>query len=159
MSRVEKLDNEELFAEIKTGLSTTSGLKQYEKQKLSSLYNQFRALDMFGLTPADKTKLGWVAANWMTILDYVNKVYVPPKFAPSTLRGYIEAIANTLLAVDKSQYKNVVRPLYNTGLSMQQIIDKGREESTMTAGDEEFRAVRRPCEGARTSICRVDETA
>ena len=132
MSRVEKLDNEEIFAEIKTGLSTTSGLAQYEKQKLSSLYNQFRALDMFSLTPADKTQLGWVAANWMAILDYVNKTYVPPKFAPSTLRGYIEAIANTLLAVDKSKYKNVVRPLFNTGLSMQQIIDKGREESTMT---------------------------
>ena len=103
MSRVEKLDNEEIFAEIKTGLSTTSGLAQYEKQKLSSLYNQFRALDMFSLTPADKTQLGWVAANWMAILDYVNKTYVPPKFAPSTLRGYIEAIANTLLAVDKSK--------------------------------------------------------
>ena len=41
MSRVEKLDNEELFAEIKTGLSTISGLKQYEKQKLVRSANVF----------------------------------------------------------------------------------------------------------------------
>ena len=154
MARVEKLNNEEIFGEIKT----TSGLKTYEKQKHSSLFNQFRALGMFDLTPADKMQLAWVGQNWLAILDYVNKTYVPPKFAPSTLRGYVEAIANILLAQDKIKYKNVVRPLYNSGLSiqqeidkgkmkyktvvvcplfnsglsMQQVIDKGREESTMT---------------------------
>ena len=132
MARVEKLDNEELFGEIKTNLKTTASLKPYEKQKHSSLFNQFRALGMFDLTPADKMQLAWVGQNWLAILDYVNKTYVPPKFAPSTLRGYVEAIANILLAQDKIKYKNVVRPMYNSGLSIQQVIDKGREESTMT---------------------------
>ena len=59
-------------------------------------------------------------------------MYVPPKFAPSTLRGYLEAIANVLLHYDKKKFKPLVRSLFNTGLSMQQRIDKQNEVSELT---------------------------
>ena len=132
MARVVKLDDQAVFDEIKTGLKTTAGIKAYELAKYNSLFQQFRALGMFGLTAADKGQLAWVGDHWHAIVEYVKATYVAPKFAPSTLCGYLEGIANILLSIDKIKFKNNVRPLYNTGLSMQQIIDKAGEDSEMT---------------------------
>src|SRR5690349_12297110 len=104
--QVEKLDNPEIFDAIPGNRKTLAGLKPYEKAKFNSLFNQFKAQDMFGLTNADKTKLEWFASNWNVIVEYVKKTYVPPRFAPSTLRGYLEGIANVLLHYDKIKFKN-----------------------------------------------------
>lgn len=132
MSVVRKLDEQAQFAEIKTGLKTTSGLKRYEIDKYNSLFNQFREQGLFGLTAADKGKLSWVADNLSEIEKYVKATYIPPKYKPSTLRGYLEALANILLAIDKDKFKEVVRPMFNTGLSTQQLIDKATQESKLS---------------------------
>jgi hypothetical protein len=120
------------FKSIKSGLKTTAGIKPYELAKYNSLFNQFKALSMFGLTNADKGQLDWIAKNWNEIITYIKSTYIPPKFTPSTLRGYLEAIANLLLAYDKLKFRPLVRELYNTGLSLQQRIDKESENSELT---------------------------
>src|SRR5690606_20232652 len=53
-----------------SGHKTVAGLKSYEKAKFNSLFNQFKFLVMFGLTEADRTKLGWFASNWFEIIEY-----------------------------------------------------------------------------------------
>ena len=68
--RVEKLDNPEIFNAIPSGHKTIAGLKHYEKAKFNSLFPQFKFLGMFGLTEADRTKLGWFASNWFEIIEY-----------------------------------------------------------------------------------------
>ena len=71
MGHVVKLDDPAVFDAIPTGLKTTSGIKAYELAKYNSLFNQFKSLDMFGLTQKDKGQLSWVADNWLEIIKYV----------------------------------------------------------------------------------------
>ena len=52
--------------------------------------------------------------------------------AEATLRGYLEGIANILLANDKNKFRPLVRELYATGLSIQQRIHKQSEESVLS---------------------------
>src|SRR5690606_10991923 len=110
--RVEKLDNPEIFNAIPSGHKTIAGLKHYEKAKFNSLFNQFKLLGMFGLTESDRTKLGWFAENWFEIIEYV----LPGGHRQRTLH------------YDKKKFKPRVRSLFNTGLSMQQRIDKLTEQ-------------------------------
>ena len=91
---------------------------------------------MFGLTSADKNQLSWVGNIWLEIIKYIKATYIPPKFAESTLRGYLEAVANILLHIDKIKFKSITRGFYNTGLSLQQRIDKQNEDSELTEQEE-----------------------
>ena len=86
--RVEKLDNPKIFDEIKTGLKTTAGIKAYELAKYNSLFQQFRALSMFGLTAADKGQLAWVGDHWHAIVEYVSSSKVRAVYSARLPRGH-----------------------------------------------------------------------
>ena len=45
---------------------------------------------------------------------------------------YLEGIANILLAFEKNKFRPLVREFYNTGLNIQQRIDKQSEESVLS---------------------------
>jgi len=66
---------------------------------------------------------------------YIRETYVEPKYKTSSLRNHLEALANILLAVDKNAYKEVVRPMFNFTLTIQQRIDKTKEDSLLSEKD------------------------
>lgn len=133
MSKVKKLDDPTEFDKIKTGLKTNQSLKKHEAERYSVWYNHFHLLNQ--LVGENKSQIGWVGTHWKTILKYINDTYTPPSATPSTLRNHLEGLANVLLAINKNKYKEIVRPFYNTGLSIQQVIDKERENSVLDEKD------------------------
>jgi hypothetical protein len=134
MSAVQKLDDPEKFAEIKTGLKTSAALKPHELERLSVWYNYFKSRDE--LVPANKQQIGWVADHWQTIEKYIKDTYSSEKgYSGNTLRNHLEGLANILLAIDKNRFKEIVRPFFNLGLSIQQRIDKVSEESKLSKKD------------------------
>ena len=130
MSFVKKLDDPTEFAAIKTGIKTVGTLKKHEQERWNVWYNHFYGLGQ--LVPPTKGSIQWVADHYITIEKYIRDTYVEPIYKPSTLRNHLEGLANILLAIDKTKFKEVVRPYYNLGLSLQQIIDKSGEESVFS---------------------------
>lgn len=130
MSRVEKLDNPEIFDEIKTGIKSITTLKKHEQQVYNVWFNFYFARNE--LVPDKKGPLQWIADHHAKIEKHIRDTYVEPKYKPSSLRNHLEGLSNILLAIDKNKFKEVVRPMFNTGLSVQQIIDKAGEDSVMT---------------------------
>lgn len=131
---VKKLDIPARFAEIPTGFTTSAQLKKHEQERYSVFYNNFwdEARTIVGATKSDIT---WVGRHWEAVLNWIREVYTPPKAKASTLRNQIEGLANILLAIDKVKFKEVTRPLFNTGLTTQRIIDKANEESVLDEDD------------------------
>lgn len=130
MSFVRKLDDPVEFKAIKTDIKSLTTLKKHEQERLNVWYNYFHARKE--LVPPTKHHIQWVADNYQTIEKYIRDTYVEPKYKPSTLRNHLEALANVLLAIDKNKYREVVRPWFNLGLSLQQMIDKGNEQSVLS---------------------------
>ena len=130
MSFVKKLDDPTEFAAIKTGIKTVGTLKKHEQERWNVWYNYFYGLGQ--LVPPTKGSIRWVADHYITIEKYIRDTYVEPKYKPSTLRNHLEGLANILLPIDKTKFKEVVRSYYNLGLSLQQIIDKSGEESVFS---------------------------
>ena len=130
MSHVVKLDDPKVFAEIKSGLKTITSFKKHEQQVFNVWYNYFYARDE--LVPPTKGPIKWIADNHVAIEKYIRDTYAEPKYKPSSLRNHIEGLANILLGIDKVKFREVTRSYFNTGLSVQQIIDKAGEDSVMT---------------------------
>lgn len=134
MAFVKKLDVPTVFDEIKTGVTTSASLKKHEKERYSVWYNHFWETNraMVGTT---KANILWVGDHWQTILAYIHETYDPPKSSGNTLRNHLEGLANVLLAIDKTRFKEVTRPMFNLGLTTQQIIDKANEDSKLDDED------------------------
>lgn len=127
---VKKLDVPAVFDEIPTGIKTLSTLKKHEAERYSVWYNHFSELGKY--VPERKSSIGWVGKHYKEIQKYIEDTYTPPEYTNSTLRNHLEGLANVLLAIDKDKFKEIVRPFYNRGLSIQQIVDKANEESRFT---------------------------
>jgi len=128
---VKKLDVPVEFDAIQTNIKTLATLKKHERERYSVWYNHYKDLNQ--LVPANKQSIAWVGTHHEKILKYIRDTY--GQGAQSTLRNHLEGLANVLLAINKVKYKEVVRPLFNTGLSIQQLIDKENEESKLTDKD------------------------
>jgi len=131
---VKKLDIPAEFDEIPSNRLTVSSLKEHEQTKYNTWFNHFWTANR-AILPSSKGPLKWIADNHELIAKYIRDTYVPPKYKPSTLRNHLEALANILLAIDKVKFKEVARPFFNTGLSIQQVLDKANEESVLSDRD------------------------
>src|SRR5687767_14074431 len=108
---VKKLDIPSRFAEIKSGLKTTAGLKNHERERVSVWYNYYKSRnELVGTT---KANILWVGEHWKTILGHINLVYAPPKSSGNTHRNHLEGLANVLLAIDKDKFKEITRPMFS----------------------------------------------
>lgn len=128
---VKKLDIPSQFNAIPTGKKCITSLPKHESDRYDTWYNYFLKVKP-DILPDRKGPLQWIADHHEFIAKYITEFYVEPKFQPSTLRNHLEALANILLAIDKNKYKEVVRPFFNRGLTLQQIIDKANEDSLLT---------------------------
>lgn len=133
MSRVNKLDDLNQFDAIPSHLKTLQSLRKHEAERYSVWYNHYK--EKGELVSKNKSNILWVGENWDKILKYIKDTYDNDKYSKNTLRNHLEGLANILLAIDKKKFKEIVRPLYNTGLSIQQVIDKQNEESVLSAKD------------------------
>ena len=129
MSSVKKLDNVVEFNAIKTGIKTITTLKKHEQQVYNVWFNHFHGLGE--LVPPAKGPLQWVADNHARVEKYIRDTYVEPNYKTSSMRNQQEGLANVLLAVDKNAYKEIVRPMFNFTLTIQQRIDKTKEDSLL----------------------------
>lgn len=129
LKEVKKLDFPSRFDAIKSGLKTTSALKKHEIERYNVWYEYYKARGE--LVGPVKANILWVGDHWKTILKYINDVYTPPKSKGNTHRNHLEGLANVLLAIDKDKFKEITRPMFNLGLTTQQIIDKANEESKL----------------------------
>lgn len=127
---VKKLDIPERFAEIPTGIKTSDQLKKVVRERYSVFYNHFFDPQRTFVGP-NKSDIRWVGDHHEAILKWINETYTNG----NTLRNQIEGLANILLAIDKVKFKEVVRPLFNTGLTTQQIVDKANEENVLDEED------------------------
>lgn len=134
MAFVKKLDVPTVFDEIKTGVTTSAGLKKHERERYSVWYNHFWETNREIVSPT-KANILWVGDHWRTILAYIHETYDPPKSSGNTLRNHLEGLANVLLAIDKTKFKEATRPMFNLGLTTQQIIDKANEDSKLDDED------------------------
>ena len=130
---VKKLDVLAEFNEIKIELKTLGALKKHEAERYSVWYNHFKEQGKY--VDKDKSKISWVGKHWEDIQEYIEGTYSDPKYSQATLRNHLEGLANVLLAIDKHKYKEVVRPYYNQGLSIQQILDKANEQTRFDERD------------------------
>ena len=133
MSFVKKLDDKTEFNAIKTGIKTITTLKKHEQQVYNVWFNHFHALGE--LVPPAKGPLQWIADNHAKVEKYIRGTYVEPKYKASSMRNHLEGLANVLLAVDKDKFKEVVRPMFNFTLTIQQRIDKTKEDSLLSEKD------------------------
>lgn len=129
---VKKLDNPVEFNAIKTGIKTITTLKKHEQQVYNVWFNYY---GLGKLVPPNKGPIQWIADNHATIEKYIRDTYVEPKYKTSSMRNHLEALANILLAVNKDAYKEVVRPMFNFTLTIQQRIDKTKEDSLLSEKD------------------------
>ena len=132
MAEVKKLDLPDRFAAIPTGITSSDQLKKAVRERYSVFYNHFFDAQRT-IVGATKSDITWVAKHREAILKWVNETYTNG----NTLRNQIEGLANILLAIDKVKFKEIVRPLFNTGLTTQQIIDKANEESMLKEEDKQ----------------------
>ena len=116
MSAVVKLDNPEVFGAIKTGIKSITTLKKHEQQVYNVWYNFWYARDE--LVPPTKGPIQWIADHHEKLEKYIRDTYIEPKYKPSSLRNHIEGLGNILLGIDKLRFKEIVRPYFNTGLSV-----------------------------------------
>ena len=126
---VRKLDDPEQFNAIKTNLKTTSGLKEHESAKYETWFNQLQESNP-SILPRTKGSLKWIADNHEILKQHIYDTYI--SMAPNTLRNHLESLANILLAIDKVKFKEVARPLFNTGLKIQQAVDEENRNSVLS---------------------------
>jgi len=72
MAYVKKLDAPTVFDEVKTGVTTSAGLKKHEKERYSVWYNHFWATNREIVGPT-KANIMWVGDHWQTILAYIHE--------------------------------------------------------------------------------------
>ena len=130
-TEVKKLDFPSQFNAIKSGMKSTSSLKDHEKERYSVWFNYYKENKKIAV-PKNKSSILWVGQHWKTIEKYIKDTYKAPKYKPSTTRNHLEGLANVLLAIDKHKFKEIVRPYYNTGLKLQKEIDKKRDDNELT---------------------------
>jgi hypothetical protein len=85
--------------------------------------------------PVNKSLINWVGEHWRTIFAFIKDTYSTDKYADITLRSHLEGLANVLLAINKDKFKEVTRPFFNTGISIQRIINKENEDSVLSKKD------------------------
>ena len=133
MSIVKKLDDKVEFNAIKTGIKTITTLKKHEQQVYNVWFNHFHGLGE--MVPAHKGPIQWIADNHAKVEKYIRDTYVEPKYKTSSMRNHLEGLANILLAIDKDKFKEIVRPMFNFTLTIQQRIDKTKEDSLLSEKD------------------------
>ncbi len=133
MSFVKKLDDKVEFNAIKTNIKTITTLKKHEQQVYNVWFNHFHGIGE--LVPPSKGPLQWVGDNAAKVEKYIRDTYVEPKYKTSSMRNHLEGLANILLAIDRDKFKEVVRPMFNFTLTIQQRIDKTKEDSLLSEMD------------------------
>ena len=128
---VKKLDIPSRFDEIKTNLKTSQALKKHEKERYSVWFNYFKETGSLKV-PKNKSDILWVAKSHKDIENYITATYKPPKASASTYRNHLEGLANILLAINKTKFKETVRPFFVEGLQLQKGIDEKQEDSELT---------------------------
>lgn len=124
---VKKLDDADTFESIITDVTISSDLISKDQERYNTLYNAFKNK---GIIKSSRDNIKWIASKWKTIYKYILDVY-----QSVTLRYYLEGLANILLAIDKDKYKEITRPMYNLGKSLQVEKDKERLEGVMTESE------------------------
>jgi len=117
--RVLKLDDPMKFDMIETGIKKQNLLGKNESQKYSVWYN---ALASSGKTNKQKLNISWVGRQWKVIYEFITSHY-----NGSSMRSHIESLANTLLAIDKDHFKEIVRPMFLLGISIQKVINNDND--------------------------------
>ena len=133
MSIVKKLDDKVEFNSIKTDIKTITTLKKHEQQVYNVWFNHFHGLGE--MVPTHKGPIQWIADNHAKVEKYIRDTYVEPKYKTSSMRNHLEGLANILLAIDKDKFKEIVRPMFNFTLTIQQRIDKTKEDSLLSEKD------------------------
>lgn len=123
--RVVKLDDPQIFDKIETGIKKLNLLGKNEAQKYSVWYN---GLVASGKTNKQKLNISWVGRQWKDIYKFIIEHY-----NGASMRSHIESLANTLLAIDKDNFKEIVRPMFLLGISIQKVINN---ENDLNLGKE-----------------------
>lgn len=124
---VKKLDTE--FDLIKTGIKRSRTLTQKDRERYSVWFNHFKDNNILPLKVKDN--ILWVGQHWQAIYKHIKDTYKPPQYEDVSRRHHLEGLANVLLAIDKIQFKEIVRPMYNEGKTIQIKEDNKRLEGNM----------------------------
>lgn len=116
---VRKLDDPNEFNKIKTNVKLQSELSKNESQKYSVWYNE---LVSDGFVNKNKSNIRWIGRRWKEVYRFIID-----RYDRSSLRSHIESLANVLLAIDKEEFKETVRPMFLLGISIQKSINLDNE--------------------------------
>jgi hypothetical protein len=119
---VEKLDTDK-FNTIVTGLKTKETLPQNVQKKVTTLWNKVNSGEWFGEKKNKKKKtsiikegsnsLLWIDTYREDVKRLINETWTSDTIShTSTLRAYLEAFSNILLAVNKKRNKEFTRPFW-----------------------------------------------
>lgn len=146
LSRVEKIDRPERFAEIESNQKTYGDIERiFGKsiaEKYSTILNVVREAypNLKGLPTQSKhnknQNITWLSKHHQKVHTALKNKYdrEGSDYAPSTTRMYLEQFANFLLAIDKNKHKTFVRQLFIRGKELKNIIDS---DNTNTMKDED----------------------
>jgi hypothetical protein len=117
---IQKIDNDTKFNEIKTGLRTEQELKDAASKIIYSNYLFFKK----SLNIDNNGELEWIREHKQSIIELANT----GKEASRRVR--LEALANILLFINKTKYKQLAKSLFLKGKEIQKNIDeeKGEQE-------------------------------
>ena len=129
---VKMIDDKERFDAIPTGYKSISGIKNLPSDVVlnhyKTMFKKFK--DQFKLK--NMTNILWVAKHRDTIKNHYE---THDKYQNSTKRIYMEALARTLLSIDKVKHKAFVRAIYVTTIQWQKDKDKEQEDQAMTKSE------------------------
>jgi hypothetical protein len=121
---IQKLDEPSYFNEIKTNITDPTKLKKNEFDKFKTWSNKFKNTLGAKINP---NSLRWVDLNHLKLIHLIGITY-----QSASLRAHIEALANILLAINKTKYKSLVRQLFKTGIDLQKDIQSDNDKSILT---------------------------